>query len=749
MVTGSRRILIALMSAALILTASAACLESPPQSLNKPPVARIGSPVENGSYETGQEVVFDGSGSYDPEKKPLTFKWDFGDNTTASGNLTRHAYALPGKYVVTLEVSDGKKRGIDRVTIHVAQANRPPVVSFRTSTSTASNEEEVEFNATETRDPDGDAMVFRWDFGDNSKAEGAVVRHIFTKVGIYNVTLTVSDGKTQASGVAAIIVYQANRPPMPVLTVSAPAAFLGEELEFNASASTDEDGDTLSVHWDFGDGSSAEGMVVRHAFSSPGEFNVTATVSDGKLSRNGTLSVAALPRASILIDWNQSDYGYIVRLEAPVDSTNLSFTVVDDSGERDASPNVTPISATEYRVRPSVAPVVGRTLTITVLYLDRPVGSRVLHIYENSPFPGRDLTAEYTVELRYRTTGEMNEECLNLTSRAEVQVRGPSAKYRVLIVNGTQWTREVDEEGNVMLGESVIVGWMDRSLFWGTELNSSMEMAGSGNMSSWNSTGVERARLYGESVMRTVNDNRTYIYQSMRGNQGFFNLTCTVETLGIEDHANGNGRIYRCIKTRTNVSGDGFLDTGFGVVHLMVFNETIAWQVCEERYSNTTIYIQFEQNMYLVNDTSGEWTWLDDESVSGERYEDSNGDGVYNPDPAPLDLDEAFTFHGPMPRELAVGDRIVGVNKYGVRLQLEVTEEGVRVVEGSECGVVKIVTVYSSASGNATGTATSWVVSEGNLTGLVVESLERKSWMGEIATETNEMTMRLERVRED
>ncbi|MBD3791711.1 MAG: PKD domain-containing protein [Campylobacterales bacterium] len=48
---------------------------------------------------------------------------------------------------------------------------------------------------------------------------------------------------------------------------------------FDASASTD-DGTIVSYQWDFGDGSSGEGMVVEHTYENPGRYFATLTVRD-------------------------------------------------------------------------------------------------------------------------------------------------------------------------------------------------------------------------------------------------------------------------------------------------------------------------------------------------------------------------------------------------------------------------------------------------------------------------------------
>jgi hypothetical protein len=71
--------------------------------VNSPPVADSG---HNVVCCVNQEVVFDGSASSDADGDELSFFWDFGDGTTATDMVATHTYTRPGKYRVTLLVSD-------------------------------------------------------------------------------------------------------------------------------------------------------------------------------------------------------------------------------------------------------------------------------------------------------------------------------------------------------------------------------------------------------------------------------------------------------------------------------------------------------------------------------------------------------------------------------------------------------------------------------------------------------------------
>jgi PKD domain len=52
-------------------------------------------------------VSFSAADSSDPDGDPLTYDWDFGDNTAADEPAIDHGYGAPGIYRVVLTVTDG------------------------------------------------------------------------------------------------------------------------------------------------------------------------------------------------------------------------------------------------------------------------------------------------------------------------------------------------------------------------------------------------------------------------------------------------------------------------------------------------------------------------------------------------------------------------------------------------------------------------------------------------------------------
>ena len=71
-------------------------------SVNKPPVPCFDL------TETSNGIALSAACSSDPNGDSLTYAWDFGDAYRDTGVSVQHSYFLPGTYVISLTVSDGK-----------------------------------------------------------------------------------------------------------------------------------------------------------------------------------------------------------------------------------------------------------------------------------------------------------------------------------------------------------------------------------------------------------------------------------------------------------------------------------------------------------------------------------------------------------------------------------------------------------------------------------------------------------------
>ena len=97
-----------------------------------------------------------------------------------------------------------------------------------------------------------------------------------------------------AGGQVRRIAFTGNRAPTAVASATPRFGAVPLTVRFDASASTDPDGDALTFSWSFNDGTAgATGALVTHTYSAPGHFTATVTVRD---SRGATAA------ASLVID---------------------------------------------------------------------------------------------------------------------------------------------------------------------------------------------------------------------------------------------------------------------------------------------------------------------------------------------------------------------------------------------------------------------------------------------------------------
>jgi large repetitive protein len=229
--------------------------------------------------------TFDATGSYDPDKGGLSFLWNFGDGDSSNDPVVKHTFIEAGDYTVTLTVVDGSGLDCDTaITAQKVKVNLPPKADFRLSDSACINET-ITFDAGLTKDNNLDDLIYYWDLGDGSSVQGKSVTKSYDKGGRYEVTLMVDDNqKTACSRDMIKRSVKINTPPR---------AYAGKDINmcldsfddefniiFDASASSDADGDSLQYYWDFGDGANGEGKTVTHRYTKNGTYEASLRVND-------------------------------------------------------------------------------------------------------------------------------------------------------------------------------------------------------------------------------------------------------------------------------------------------------------------------------------------------------------------------------------------------------------------------------------------------------------------------------------
>lgn len=298
---------------------------------NDPPVAD-----PNGPYTgiVGAAVLFDGSGSTDPDGSIVAYDWDFGNGNTGSGVSPTHTYAAAGLYTVALTVTDdGGLTDSASTTADITSVPNVPPVADPNGPYTGTVGLPVQFDGTGSFDSDGAIAAYDWDFGDGSTGSGPVPTHTYSADGVYTVTLTVTDddGATDTASTTTDIGV-ANNPP--VADPNGPyTSVVGSPLLFDGSGSSDPDSTIVAYDWDFGDGNAGSGVSPTHTYAAAGLYTVTLTVTDdGGLtdSASTTADISSVPNFPPVADPN-GPYTGIVGVPVSFDgsgSTDPDSTIV-------------------------------------------------------------------------------------------------------------------------------------------------------------------------------------------------------------------------------------------------------------------------------------------------------------------------------------------------------------------------------------------------------------------------------------
>src|SRR5262249_47582060 len=140
----------------------------------------------------------------------------------------------------------------------------------------ANRNQSITLSGAQSADADGDALAYRWDFGDGTTGVGVNPAHTWAAFGTFTVRLVVNDGYVDSAD-ASTTVTVADRAP--VANAGGPySGVRGEALTLDGSASADPDGNGLTYRWTFGDGATGNGARPTHAYSSLGTFTVTLVV---------------------------------------------------------------------------------------------------------------------------------------------------------------------------------------------------------------------------------------------------------------------------------------------------------------------------------------------------------------------------------------------------------------------------------------------------------------------------------------
>ncbi|PWT89417.1 MAG: hypothetical protein C5B54_08965 [Acidobacteria bacterium] len=224
-------------------------------------------------------INFDASGSTDSDGTVQSYDWDFGDGATGSGKTVTHSYTSAGTFTVTLTVTDnsgGKASSTKTVEIQNSVA---PVAHYNVTPQSGNTSTKFAFDGSDSKDADGHIVEYKWYFSDTHRTEGKKVTHQFTRPGTYPVELVVTDNSGLKGSVEKNIVVS-GEPPVASFSISPSSGSQSTNFTFDASSSHDPAGTIAQYAWDFDDGTTGNGQIVKHQFAADGTYHVQLTVTD-------------------------------------------------------------------------------------------------------------------------------------------------------------------------------------------------------------------------------------------------------------------------------------------------------------------------------------------------------------------------------------------------------------------------------------------------------------------------------------
>ena len=156
-----------LLAALLLVQLTAGCTGVLDSTVN-PRAVLTATPME---IQQGEGVTFDARGSDAIEGIITEFQWDFGDGTktTTIAGFTSHQFLESGQFNVRLTVTNDQG-GTDSSSVMV-RVNGAPVLNLSIPSDVRSGDI-VLLDASETMDPEGGDLDFKWDLDFMSDSDG-------------------------------------------------------------------------------------------------------------------------------------------------------------------------------------------------------------------------------------------------------------------------------------------------------------------------------------------------------------------------------------------------------------------------------------------------------------------------------------------------------------------------------------------------------------------------------------------------
>ena len=247
---------------------------------------------------------------------PVFLSWSNGQTTPEAG----FTWDWSGSYTVVITATNCDSGSVVTDTLDVTvtdlpisgllAANDSPTMLGETTTLTASVES-------------GTSVVYTWDLGDETSAEGAVVEHVYPAGGDYTAVVTATNSLGSEVATTTVTI---DTPGIGLGAINDSPTVLGLTTTLTATA---ESGAGVEYAWDLGDSTYAEGAVVSHIYPAVGVYTAVVTATNELGSEVATTIVLIEEPISGLAATNDSPtlLGLTTTLTAAVQAgSNVVYT---------------------------------------------------------------------------------------------------------------------------------------------------------------------------------------------------------------------------------------------------------------------------------------------------------------------------------------------------------------------------------------------------------------------------------------
>lgn len=205
----------------------------------------------------------------------VSYVWEFGDGSGATGNIVNHTYGGVGNFDVTLIVTDTLGCVDTLLKPQYIQIN-PPIANYGSNVSSGCATLSVTF--TDQTIAVNPITNFEWDFGDGSTGVGSPIMHNYPNPGFYTVTLIVTDSIGCKDTLVMPNYIEVFERPNALFGVTDTVACRPFSVQFQDSSFGAH---TIAAWaWNFGDGQVSNAQNPIHGYQNPGNYNVVLIVTD-------------------------------------------------------------------------------------------------------------------------------------------------------------------------------------------------------------------------------------------------------------------------------------------------------------------------------------------------------------------------------------------------------------------------------------------------------------------------------------